>query len=95
MSGHPQEAAPSTEADAEQRCGGNGWAAHWFVHSQGHVWRHRLLVPPWSLVPRPQDTYMGDRAAVRDGALGRHPRAGDALGDASSWNRAQRRPWKT
>lgn len=50
--------------------------------------------PPPTL-PRqagPQDTYVGDGATVRDGTLGRHPRAGDPLGDASSWNRAQGRP---
>lgn len=33
---------------------------------------------------RPQDTYVRDGAAVGDRALGGHPCAGDALGDASS-----------
>lgn len=32
------------------------------------------------------DTYVGDGATVRDGALGGDPRAGGALGDASAWN---------
>lgn len=55
------------------------------------------FVCPWSgrggsTAPGP---YVGDGAPVGDGALGRYPRARDALADASSWNRAQGRAWKT
>lgn len=57
----------------------------------------RMLPPSPTLDPHAvaPDTYVCDGAAVRDGALGGDPRAGGALGDASTWNRAQRRPWKT
>lgn len=63
--------------------------------SQSHIWRCCLVSPPW---PRPRcapGTYVRDGAPVGDGALGGYPRARDALADASSWNRAQGRPWKT
>lgn len=63
--------------------------------SQSHIWRCCLVSPPW---PRPRcapGTYVRDGAPVGDGALGGYPRARDALADASSWSRAQGRPWKT
>ena len=93
--GYPQEATPSTGAGAAQGCRGGMGGLPTALSTIGATSR----TPPASptLVPHAvaQDTYVGDGAAVRDGALRGDPRAGGALGDASAWNRAQRRPWKT
>lgn len=66
-----------------------------FARRQSQVCRlpdEPALRPSPRCAPGP---YVGDGAPVGDGALGRYPRARDALADASSWNRAQGRAWKT
>ena len=94
-SGYPQEATPSTGAGAAQGCWRGVGGLPTALSTIGAM--SRMLPASPTLVPHAvaPDTYVGDRAAVRDGALGGDPRAGGALGDASAWNRAQRRPWKT
>ena len=94
--GYPQEATPSPGAGATQGC---RWGGMGGLPTALSTIGATSRMPPASptLVPHTValDTYVGDGAAVRDGALGGDPRAGGALGDASAWNRAQRRPWKT
>ena len=94
-SGYPQEATPSTGAGATQGCQGATGGLPTALSTIGATSRMPPVSPtldPHAVAP---DTYVGDGAAVRDGALGGDPCAGGALGDASAWNRAQRRPWKT